>query len=1031
MPIDIQKQIFNKPSGSTQKWDSIEGQHLIEVHDVQRRGINEGINVLGEIGANIKNVLGHWAKLDFFFVGELQASLQVQLQTPLNLFDEIGLATRLHAIAKAAIAVGIEIDLTVGQIVNRVTQRSEVKGLPEKIFRIIMEEIELEGVVYGQLAVAIMAYADLVAVFDLFDTEKFEFVFDAGYGFIVGGGYRCYVRANLHSPKRMFQRVLDPFIFETLREVKKLGLTNDQTLQLEFLFRVVFRFSYDLGKNFQQFSNSSDADTDNQNIIINIFIEEGQWWFLRRISQFGGNSIRNQLNRIRLISEDVKPLLQLIETLPTEGTELWAYIQKWVQIIDKITPLIPVNEKSNWVQNISIMWASLSLLFPMSQRFVTGNNLYIDDPNDPVNTPIPGQVRSWINIQLQRSESNELTILDLRTYLVDTPLSLLLDREPLVQNFLNIFHTLFSTFNNIAMGLLHYKQGSISPSVSDIQSIQSGLLSIVQTQLTNNLRNRIKHQLPLQSEVLILIENSLFPLIDMVSKEVLSSVINGSYHVEDRRMILLEGISSAILPLLGRPMILLSEAILTDVQELIPRKLNELADQLEKIPELASKFSIRSRRFSFLLRPLQVALRSVSRILNQPLVSREVYSDFKQIFTPIQGTKNAEQYLIRLGEDILRCPQQSAIDNLLKHLAESTLNRMVAFSGRIIEELIKAHIAFLIDTVNDIFQGIQEGVNKMREDLLEKMSNLLSQPLVELFLGPAKAKLRRFGFSQEVLSRFEDSLTGAIFGLLEASVLLPIKLALASWKLDANILLQSLSEQNVAQFSRLTIDSLSKHLLSRIQKQLGFSLKLSVKNPFFPFFGDEKITANLGRISLPINRIIPVIVQSLAKFPFDDYPIQEIGNRIGGLENVTFLLESRKKIKNLITNTFRIIEEYSNRSRLISSYSSSISRPAVVLRLPAIVPQTLEVIIHNYDKKLNKYQRFKYDSNVSIFINDNAIPLNTFVNIVNNKIRDRSAGLLRQRMFGEEELKKGINTLLVVSTDDSGKKHRTHCSFQM
>ncbi len=75
--------------------------------DDQWRGVDYGIEVLGTLGTTINLTLNEWAKFKFFLQASFEGSLKVQFQTLLNLFGDIGMMTRLQAVAKAAIAMGL------------------------------------------------------------------------------------------------------------------------------------------------------------------------------------------------------------------------------------------------------------------------------------------------------------------------------------------------------------------------------------------------------------------------------------------------------------------------------------------------------------------------------------------------------------------------------------------------------------------------------------------------------------------------------------------------------------------------------------------------------------------------------------------------------------------------------------------------------------------------------------------------------------------------------------------------------------
>ncbi|TYP76685.1 hypothetical protein [Paenibacillus methanolicus] len=1045
MPINLEQQIFTKPSGNLDDWATIRGSSLVEVQSVERRGINEGVRVIGEVEGRITNILNEWADLDILGKISLEGSLAVQLQTPLNFFDQIGLAARVQAIARAAIAIGIESNITVGQIMNRVTERPEIQGIPEKLFRLVLDEIVLEGDIHAQAAIAVMAYADLIATFDIFDNKGFELVFDTGYGFLAGGGYRTYLKANIGNPQRMVQRLFDLFIFEIMNEVKAMGLSGDSLLQLEFLFRMVSRLSYDLGLRLR-FSSQSTLGDELRKTILETFIAEGQWWFYRRISQFLSVVIRNILRNNNLGSADIEAFLRLMDSVPMELNQLRSFNQTFASYVDLITPEIPSNLQNDWLQNISALWASLSLTESLSRSFSSGG-LFITDPK--VVTPIPDRIRIWINSSLQKPINEELILSDLMNYLLDAPLSLLLERESQVLTFITIFRDLFNgTPRDVTRGLLTYISNSIPPSSSNMQSIHSNLTKIVERQFSSQIQESIKERFARQQEVSILLEASLFPMIEIIVKHALTSVMNENYRDENQREILMEGISSALLPLVGRPLILLSETVLKIVHEQIPNKLIATANQLNKDQVARSINTLILKYggglfpdFNIWFRPLQSALRAVGQVLKQPFISQGIYDSLKGIFTPIGADQTdryrVDPYMMRLQNPQF-IPRQNELIALTTSIANIMFNRMSNYSSIMIRELIKAFVEYLQELVASIVRELQRSVDRMRERLVEFGVNLLVDALVGIYVKQASIVLKRTGLysraPRKVKELLEGQLAGAVRGALRG-VLSPISRSLESWKLSANIFLNLLRDDKLSELllSQLTLNSLNKHLTSTLRGRLGIPLEISVR-----FLG-KRYSVDLGEIFLPYTQIIPVVMQNLKRFNFTPHYGGDIGESNYGVW--------QRLLTNLIRDTARLIEAYSFgssrslsadiRNTMVISQASNLGssrilapdvRNILVIRQPSNTPRSLEMIIHNSNRQQVNYRRIPIDTDTTIFLNKKVVLFDTVTNNENSQDSQASEGSIVQRTFNEEELKKGVNTL---SIRNSRRNAHPDVSFQV
>lgn len=167
MPLNQDQQIFQQ-STTTQNWGNIQGQTLVAGQGSLRRGMNYKLGA--QAMAQINNLLNKWAELKILGSAEVSLLLQVQIQTPLDLFDEAGLAGRLQAVLKAAVAAGLSMNMTVKELLKILKNKPSGNGLSGELIELLLEESELEGYLYAQFAVGFMAYANFVMLGNLHKT---------------------------------------------------------------------------------------------------------------------------------------------------------------------------------------------------------------------------------------------------------------------------------------------------------------------------------------------------------------------------------------------------------------------------------------------------------------------------------------------------------------------------------------------------------------------------------------------------------------------------------------------------------------------------------------------------------------------------------------------------------------------------------------------------------------------------------------------------------------------------------------------
>ncbi|MGE3797337.1 MAG: hypothetical protein AB7G88_05805, partial [Thermomicrobiales bacterium] len=233
---ELSQNVFSaSPTGAASDWASLEGSAVTTFRsDVElRRGINLdlGLEALAYLDGQFRRYLA--AELDAETKGMLR--VQGQIQTPLNLFEECGVAVRLQAVAELAAGASLSLGLSVGDFLALVQSDPAMKGLPYQLFEVFMDEVTIEAGVYAKAALSAMAYANLAITGSLISNGQqkpgFNIVAEAGAGLKAGAGYRMFARVGIDDTRRLVGRTTDLLVDETVLQIRELLPAVDPQLR--------------------------------------------------------------------------------------------------------------------------------------------------------------------------------------------------------------------------------------------------------------------------------------------------------------------------------------------------------------------------------------------------------------------------------------------------------------------------------------------------------------------------------------------------------------------------------------------------------------------------------------------------------------------------------------------------------------------------------------------------------------------------------------------------------------------------------
>ena len=151
--------------------------------------------------------------------------MRAQIELPLNLFDEVGAAVRLQAIAELAAGVRVGVGLSLGDFLALAGENSRGGDIGLRLLRIFIEESELKIGFFAKAALSAQAYANLVVTGTATGDRiagippGFTIAAGAGAGLEAGAGFQLFGTAKIASFSRLVARSADAVVDETVHRL--------------------------------------------------------------------------------------------------------------------------------------------------------------------------------------------------------------------------------------------------------------------------------------------------------------------------------------------------------------------------------------------------------------------------------------------------------------------------------------------------------------------------------------------------------------------------------------------------------------------------------------------------------------------------------------------------------------------------------------------------------------------------------------------------------------------------------------------
>ncbi len=768
MPDLSQQPIVSAAAGASSQWGSaeIQGSALATLKAELRHGaaFDLGLGAYVNLDANFQKYIA--AEM----TGQAMAEVRVtgQVQVPLNLFEEIGLAVRLKLAAEAAAGVSLRLGLSPGEIFSLVENDLRVQGLPLKLFRIFLEEVTFGGGLYAKAAVSAMAYVNLVVTGRALqgptqnENPGFNFLFEMGAGLKAGAGYRFFVNAGIANFAQLVSRSVDALVDEIIVLIlNQLPATATSEAAVVRAFappaKIALRNAYEVGILLGNADQPVPVTADGAKRLAlrccHVIQEESQRYLLQRIASAAlydlEQTLRQELANLggaewSTANEAIRALGEKLTECPSEPFAA-TNLGFWVEVIplasnalDAVSPSAPLPRKP-----IAILWAAMELLNVCTKRLsnpqarasfsLAGLNptaaqqsfqgTVVSDPGAIIRREIRGN-----------NTSGALRLEELIAYLVNEGVDLAVTLLPDVDAYLGIFQgRIGATVSEVAAVLLSQlgpvkndSQGNpdIQASLSALADGLSGFLTqTVQQQLAPIVQNLASENPDLR----LYFDEVLMPSLSLTTDLVFDRVLAWDSDPIDKN-VFTEVLSSSLVMLFARSLTVTADVLMTTAQAEMQSLLLELADQVddvglvstltplmgganaEEIEEtIAEVLKIGAEVFGPLPDTTRVRIRNTLYELLQPL--------------PLTGQTTYVEQLA--ANDFV--PDGEKLDALAFELAGIAGQRFMQFVSLLLIHLGQK----LIEDLIEVLQAIQQQVQQWIADL-EELALQILQALAEL-----------------------------------------------------------------------------------------------------------------------------------------------------------------------------------------------------------------------------------------------------------------------------------------------------------
>jgi len=1010
-PIDRDREIFGTQVDRVANWEEILGTTEI----TGRAEIRRGMDLQASIAQvqQIRLLLDKWTDLTLFLRASAEVRVRAQGQVPLNLFTEAGLALRLEAIVKAGVAVGLSFRMTVGQLLDRLGEKPEVKGLVESLLELFLEEVGLYGEVHGQVAVSAMAFADLVATGSLLGTPErpagFTFAFDYGMGFKFGGGFRAFVRADIASPRRLVVRATDLLVTALVEEAGR----GDEARNVAAPLRLGIRLAYEIGSLLSGGPGVSSAEV--ATAALHVIVQEGQRGLLAQLAAEGRSRLEQLLQGPGADLPAAEPVRALLAAWPAEPTP-----EQGEQLIqagaDLVAALPEGEERTQGAVALLALWAVALLATALAGR--------AQEAPGPLDlAPLterqpPEALVAAINARLGRDPQQPVGWSEIA--------GLLAEQIPTDTPLLNLFTpALGATPQAVAQALLTFAvEGDPHPVLG---RLADGLQRYVSEGLAEQVGALLARAFPGNEELAALFQSSLVAAVEMVGQVVLPQVANRLQGGIDRET-LMEALSLSLIPLVGRPSVHIFDVTVRAVAAEIRRLMDQVSGDLVRLGVL-ERLGL-SERYE---EPVRESVQLIARYLGRLPAHAELIRLALLVVSPL-APGQAQQLAADLQQPDW-IPRRVELIATAQEVAKALWDHVRSLSEELLPRLLELYHKQLLIDLADLIRRLEEALARDREALINLLQERLIGPLADALFEHIRPALpiRRFTLVPESFVRqvVEDAARAA--ARVAAEGVIP-RLIGGLGPIAVEPILQIMGEPNPQRFIGAIISQLVGPLGAvPIRFHLSIPVRLSY-SPGAPLPSiNTQWTIPLPRTDLPMEQVVNAI---------EEVSTEYLNGRYGALYQIARQIRAKQvEIERFVADMPRILAEFQPLhggegptplipvpvATPVPLEPGEAAEPYILLRPRRTVTPSFSVLLH--------YPGLTRDSllagRVRIKVNDRPLPVDSlrYLEPSDADLPERPPGVALQGVLALPLLRRGVNTVETVAVDPQGRERSAQASI--
>ena len=805
-------------------WGRVEGGGSLDVRAEAelKRGfdLELGAEALVAIDASVAKFL----TADLHGQANAAARVKAQVQVPLDLFTEAGVAIRLQAIAEAAASIELAMGLKAGDFLALAEADPRMRGVGLRLLSALLAEAKISGGVRAKAAASAMAYANVALTGTLLASPGakagFTVAAEAGLGLKAGAGYRVFATFGLDQPNRLVRRCTDILVDEVIDRVgERLSTPTERALldELRTPAKIAIRTCYELGAELGRNPNfvGARADVVAQRCA-EVALEEAQRYLLDRLADMGFSQFQaafRALNYTEHTWDAAQPERFALADRLTAGPEdpfepSASTLAFWTGVVNDAVSLAEAlggqrNAGQAWLEPLSIMWAATQLAFVAVQRisdsgaraslFTTSADTAFPPFKNAALATAPGPVKEHICKTLRPGAAvTEPTAEDLVAFLLRrTVVDQLVQHAPAIQPVLNLVGTAapvdaMTTIMSHVGGFVAAGGGNVSPTQS-IDLILAGLQQYVsnrlQVELDPVLRSALADGDP---ELQYFVDEVILTSIGFTTNTLFQQVRNWAAGSQLDQSTLREACSAVIMNLVGRSLVVTTDVLMNKALEEMSGALRDASAALNQPRGVVDK--------------LASLVPALDRTTIHDAVE-EIFDIAADVFKPLPAEKRARirELLYRIidtmpagsGADLQTqlkndafIPNSEAAIELALELGALIRDNFVALVTRLLEligeailELITAAIEFIEEQIRQWIDGLQtlldEAVAALLEldaaiDALERQVSASAGLVLDgtqAFLGALASPNRRSGMRNQGKAVVRDACIAVLEGM--------------------------------------------------------------------------------------------------------------------------------------------------------------------------------------------------------------------------------------------------------------------------